>query len=153
MISHELKKCTQVHSVLVGVTFTGSIHYDHHRRRCLKKYWLVRKCKCVIKNAVPLKTSTATQLRPEKQKRKSPRLYWNPQMSVRQETWLIPTLGSFSQSSVRKHTRTKTVRVKRDNNIGGVYNTVRANGCTYFHIESCVMSATGAVRSNTHASY
>lgn len=126
------KKCTQVHSVLVGVMLyvcIGSIHHHyHHRRRCLKNYWLVRKCKCVI-NTVPPKTSSATELRPETQRRKSPPPYWNPQMSVRQETRkssLLERLASL------QHTRTKTVRVKRELIVGGVYNAVRAAGVLSF---------------------
>lgn len=69
MISHGLKKCTQVHSVLVGVMFTGS---KHHHHRCLENTWLVRERGFVTNNyPPPKKPSSPPELRPEKQKRKS----------------------------------------------------------------------------------
>lgn len=108
MISHELKKkCTHVHSVLVG----GHVYKIHtSSSSSLWNAWLVKKSKSVTNNTTPPPPNLLSYWRPEKQKRRCAPPYWNPQMSVRQGTWLILTLGAFSQSSVRKPTRAKTER-------------------------------------------
>lgn len=95
MISHGLKKCTRVHSVF-SWGHVYRIHTSSSSSSSPGKDLAGQKMQIWDRQHPPRKKNPPSRLPTE--------LNRNPQMSVRQETRLILTLGAFSQSSVREHT-------------------------------------------------